>query len=66
MTVAELRTLLEECDDNDVVVVAATLGDGSVIYVTELNVGTRQGGPGGEGCEVVIDWEPGAEGLMRP
>lgn len=31
------------------------------IGVDELNVGTDQGGRDGEGIEVVIDWEPGAE-----
>lgn len=61
LTVQELRALLENFGDDDLVVVRATLADGSVLGVTDLCVGTGQGGSDGEGIEVVLDWEPGAE-----
>lgn len=66
LTVARLQSYLATCDPNDKVVVAATLGDGTVIGADDLNVGTDQGGPDGEGFEVVIDWEPGSEIITRP
>jgi len=65
LTVGELRAFLENCADDDVVVVSGSLGDGSVVRVEDLNVGTDQGGPDGRGIEVVLDWEPGSESLTR-
>lgn len=61
LTVADLREFLDGCHPDDVVVVQATLGDGSALGVRELTVGTGQGGEDGNGFEVVIDWEPGDE-----
>lgn len=61
LTVADLRQFLEKCQPHDIVVVTATLADGSVIDVRDLNIGTDQAGTDGEGIEVVIDWEPGTE-----
>jgi hypothetical protein len=72
LTVERLRRYLDHCKPTDPVVVSATLADGSVLGVSDLNVGTGQGGPDGESVEVVIDWEPGAEvvtpsiGAARP
>jgi hypothetical protein len=65
LTVQELRAFLEECGDDDLVVVRATLADGSVLGADDLRVGTDQGGPDGEGIEVVLEWEPGAEVITR-
>lgn len=66
LTVAHLRRYLDGCQDDDPVVVFATLDDGSVLSVRELDVGTDQGGNDGEGVEVVIGWEPGDETVTRP
>lgn len=66
MTVREMVEYLSGCDPEDHIVIAATLGDGSVIRVQEICVGTDQGGKVGEGIEVVIDWDPGAETVFRP
>ena len=54
MTFAHLRRYLDGCRDDDLVVVFATLDDGSVLSVRELDVGTDHGGNDGEGVEVVI------------
>ena len=43
LTVGELRSFLGQCDDNDLVVVEATLADGSVLGVRELRAGAGQG-----------------------
>jgi hypothetical protein len=61
LTVAALRRALGQCQPDDEVVLQATVADGSVIGVHELDFGFDQGGPNGEGVEVVIGWEPGAE-----
>lgn len=67
MNVGELREFLDRYGaDDDVVVVAATLADGSVIGAQQLNVGTDQGGEDGEGIQVVIGWEDGTEYIERP
>ena len=66
LTVAALRRYLAACSPDDVVVVEATLADGSVIGVRNLNIGSGQGGRDGEGVEVIIDWEPGEEAITRP
>jgi len=66
LTVGELVRFLSHCQPHEEVVIEATLGDGSALGVQDLNVGLGQGGPDGEGYEVVIDWEPGAESITRP
>lgn len=66
LTVESIRRFLDDCEPTDPVVVWATLADGTVLGVSDLSVGTGQGGPDGEGVEVVIDWEPGAEVVTRP
>jgi hypothetical protein len=66
LTVSDVRQFLDTCGPDDDVVVAATLADGTVLGVRELGISTGQGGPNGEGFEVVIEWEPGAEVVIRP
>jgi len=65
LTVSDLRDFLSGCGDDDHVVIRATLGDGTVVSVVDLVVGTGQGDQRGHGDgdadEVCIDWEPGAE-----
>ncbi len=42
LTVRDLREYLKNCQDDDRVVVAATLADGAVLGVVDLDVGTDQ------------------------
>jgi hypothetical protein len=66
LTVADVLQFLNTCRPEDLVVVQATIADGAAIGVRDLTLATDQGGSDGEGVEVVIGWEPGAEVLTRP
>jgi hypothetical protein len=66
LTVAALLDYLSSCDGDELVVVEATLGDGTALGVQDVSVGFGQGGPDGNGTEVVIMWDPGAEVMTRP
>ncbi|MDO8389485.1 MAG: hypothetical protein Q7V57_03275 [Actinomycetota bacterium] len=66
LTVADLRKYLEHCEGDEHVVIAATLSDGTALGVEEVTLGFDQGGPTGDGIEVVISWERGAEITTSP
>ena len=66
LTVAALRKYPAHCEGDEHVVIAATLSDGTAFGVEEVTIGFDQGGPDGDGTEVVISWELGAEITTSP
>ena len=66
LTVAALREFLRWCEGDEHVVIEATLADGTALGVEEVAIGFGQGGPDGEGTEVVISWRLGAEITTSP
>ena len=66
LSVAALQAFLAGCEADDLVVLEATLADGTAIGVYKLEVGTGQGGDDGQDLDVVLSWQPGAEVLTPP
>ena len=65
LAVSELIGLLDGCHGDNPVVVRATLADATMLSVWGMTIGAGQVGPDGEGREVRIEWEPGAEATTR-